>query len=1544
VRYSDVEEEEVIFLPDVLPISLVDNTELNYTAATVDSDGSFTEELSNLNFSSYSEMGLSEDTTVDVGDYLAFYTGTLSDASSADSVVYARVTGVTDNNGSVTVTFSATTVEEMQEVLDYYSENDVDGDELLDGIDIAVVEKEVEQQVLESGFAEDASAYLTALAVETDGFKKMVGDDFELESLSAKMDDGSSVNLNEISLMAVPSKLSIRNLKVKASIGTKLNKISGKGVRCAVAASFDVPVQTKDGDYIVISLSATFVEEVKISVNASGHPVWKKSIIPHITDYSMNANIDVYNFTGISFQAIVTSKQGGSFDISKEIQKLLSNSNSEQISAGVQNLFEIYSDMMDNDVDWIEIFKQNIVTSNVSVLFGIIQIRTTVDFVVSGEINMALGCNFEYKSGTRYCFWAKLRARKAGSNTIDLIDEVYSFQFYVMGSLGLRAGIKLEFAVGLLSVNLDSVGLTAEAGVYTRLYGYFYYNLESINKLKTSSKSGALLLDFGIYLEIAFKAQVLNGKYQYNPMLYKHEWPLLSVGSRYNVYDFAYDDPKNTIKMKDTVRYILPDDRFNMTCLDLRKGGISTKRYDANHFWTTFSNRNFRLLDGNIVMVNVPKGTRKMECDMTVTWRSTSLAFSSLPITRSFHLVWDNINDNGYTISYNSMGGSVVSSVTQRYETTVTAPIAPRKAGYTFSGWYSDEKLTTRYIFSTMPGENIVLYAKWTAKTDTSYQVEHYQQNVANDNYTLYETETLSGITDTPAKVTAKAYTGFTYSDTKETISAGIIEGEGSLVLKLYYDRNGYILNFKPQNGGDDIVTTMKYGADISAPALVKSGYSFYGWDTAVDATMPAANATYTAQWVINSYTIDFITNGGNDVDSITQAYGTTLFEPAKPTKEGYLFAGWYRDRSLTKHYSISTMPAENITLYAKWYSIPNTAYKVEYYQQNVLDEEYTLKGTENLLGTLGTTVTATAKIYEGFTFNNSASNTVSSGLLTADGNLTLKLYYDRNTYTITFDSNEGSNVEAMNQKYGTTVSAPENPTKSGYIFGGWLRNKALTEAYTFSTMPAENITLYAKWNLSTGTAYKVEHYQQNILDEEYTLKETENLTGKLGTTVTATAKTYEGFTFNSNASKTVSSGILTADGNLTLKLYYDRITYTEYKVEHYQQNVGSSGFSLVETETFTGITGSTVTAEAKKYEGFNFFEFEQDTVSSGILVAGENLTLKLYYRRNYCTINYVSVGQTELFSRVTMYNSIADRPQDPTRLNFIFEGWYIDSSFTTPYNFDTLVTEDITLIAKWKMDGTDAKYMLWIGGVQVTTDNMNSVTGSAITGTISYEPESSTLTLNNATITGYYGENDIYAIYDGQSDSSLTINVIGTNVINMPSDTSRMRQSGIYEYNSLTIGGDSTASLVITAGAADELSAGLAVKDTATIKGGVAVTATGGEIVATDSAIFSTGFWATGSTSTIIITDDSVLRMYGGNAETSIGYRNNYGYQSGVLSVSNGGKIIAAGNTKAMDGMIFVPAQVYTGQSLDGNDKTIFSGDMSGNWCDDIKYVEATN
>ncbi|MBR2847866.1 MAG: InlB B-repeat-containing protein [Clostridia bacterium] len=412
---------------------------------------------------------------------------------------------------------------------------------------------------------------------------------------------------------------------------------------------------------------------------------------------------------------------------------------------------------------------------------------------------------------------------------------------------------------------------------------------------------------------------------------------------------------------------------------------------------------------------------------------------------------------NQYTITFDTNGGSAVDSITQDYNTDVTAPADPTKIGYDFGGWLKDGDDFTFNSYK-MGAENFTLIAKWNPANGTAYMVNHHFQNVENDEYTV-EPETKHGYTDSDTAAESKSITGFTAG----VVTQKKIAPDGTTVIDIYYTRNVHTLTFKPENGEENIVSEVKFGAAITTPdAPAKTGYTFKGWGE-VAATMPDADVTYTAGWTINQYTITFNSNGGSAVPEITQDYNTAVVQPENPTKTGYDFGGWYEDAELTTAYVFSTMPAENITVYAKWNPANGIAYTVKHYHEDVSGDGYTLYETETLRGTTNAQTAAEAKNYPGFT-----AQTFEQTTILPDGSAVVEIKYDRNIYSVTLVTNGGTvrDGDITEYTYGVGAKLPTDVTRSGYRFGGWYDNEACkgTPVTEITATDIGDKTFYAKW------------------------------------------------------------------------------------------------------------------------------------------------------------------------------------------------------------------------------------------------------------------------------------------------------------------------------------------------------------------------------------------------------------------------------------------------------------------------------------------------
>ena len=516
-----------------------------------------------------------------------------------------------------------------------------------------------------------------------------------------------------------------------------------------------------------------------------------------------------------------------------------------------------------------------------------------------------------------------------------------------------------------------------------------------------------------------------------------------------------------------------------------------------------------------------------------------------------------------YKITLNTNGGTINSGEVSSYKLGEGAilPTNVTKTGYTFEGWYTNSNFSGSRVTSigiTETGDK-TYYAKWTANTYT-VTLNKNGGTINSGNITSY---TYGRGATLPTNVTKTGYTfGGWYTNSNFSGSRVTSIGATETGNKTYYAKwtaNTYTVTLNKNGGtinsGD--VTSYTYGIGVTLPTSVtKEGHTFGGWYnnssctgiavTSISST-ETGNKTYWAKWDIIGYTVTF-----KDADKVVKtqevSHGGAATAPVL-TKEGYVLR-W------DKEYTNIT---SDITVNAIWLKdtdkdgIPDIEdpetlvnYKVEHYKQNVTLNGYENPEIETKQGNLGTTVNASPKAYEGFTLVTTAE-TITSGIVTDDGSLTLKLYYNRNKYTVTLNSNGGT-INDQNYiteyVYGIGGNLPSNVTKEGYTFGGWYDNAELTGS-AISQITANDLndkTYYANWIANGNTAYKVLHYKQG--ENGYQLAQTENLTAVTGATATAVPKIYEGYIENTSHEERVVSGTVVADGSLELKLYYDILKY----------------------------------------------------------------------------------------------------------------------------------------------------------------------------------------------------------------------------------------------------------------------------------------------------------------------------------------------------------------------------------------------------------------
>lgn len=1277
--YVHADAKQVLFKPDVLPVSIdADTDEDPYNRSIKVAHGAM-----NYSDSRYAPLGLSELTTVDVGDFIAFYEGVLAANGSPQLISYGRITSITPDAEMDVITYTVATEEDIKHAFDVYQKQSINGDQLLSNEEIAKLEDQIKQQAIASGFVVKAADYLSALAMNT-------------KEVKAK-------------LVAAPtgaSKVKVENLTVVPSLGTTLKNIAGQtsGVSATLQIGADIVIRIHEESDLVIHMTGTFLQEISLNLSVNGATEWGEACVwvlcvPYPSDYRITANLDAYAYTGINIKAEMATVEhdklqdalddwlgeknagrlGKVLDIATEIQALINGVQDTEVDTAA--LKAQYKEMMENETDWVPLVKKKLFENSVRVVFGTIEINFTAEFVVSANVNLTIGADFNYTTAKRYSATVYVLGLRGTSDTVPLPgDGNYQFTFYVMGTIGLRAGILLELKAGIGSVKLNSIGISVEPGAYVNLWGYFYYQLKNVQGVRSSRSIGALIVEMGIYLESAVGAQLGDGLLSVSVPIYENTFPLYTIGEQKNVDDFAYSqDTSLSLNLAGSVTSIpVPEKLLTMSRFDLKTGDTDTKAYDRSRFDIQVDHPNFKYNSNTGKVEVVDKSIQVSEGNLVITWKGAPLSFTSHPLKRTIRLIWT-ARTGDYILQLDPRNGGATQLVAAPYNAaiSVTPPAYP---GYTFDGWYTAATGGTKMtIPSRMPAEDRTLYARWIANTNTPYTVQHYwiDPNTRTSTSPVY-TETKTGTTGAEIRITSDRYRNQGYTD--GTVSGELIKGDGSTVVKLYYYPTNRTMTFDlGYVGAPGTTVTEPFGKNIAAriPMPTRPGYTFAGWSPEVPGTMPNADTAYTANWTARA----------------------------------------------------------------------DTPYQVVYMLQNIGSDTYTVADTESYRGTTGATANLTAvtlKSYEGFAIDLSVPGTVQTAVITGDGTTVLKVYYKRiayamtldyngaadlttqtvnvpygattslylsppawlghtfagwspappatmpahnvtltaqwtlNSFTVSFESNGGSAVNAQTVGYGGMAAAPVAPTKNGYVFGGWHTDSGLTTAYDFTTaVVTADVTVYAKW-LHSYTVTFDSNGGSAVTSQ--TVNEGVRATAPV-------APTLEGYVFSgwySDIGLTIAYDFTTAVVTADLTLY---AKWTIAQKNSYTVSFNSNGGTAVADQTVEeGAVAMAPPAPTKLGHTFDgWYSDSALTIAYGFTApVTEGITLYANWKLNSYTVSFNSNGGSTVNSQPVNYGGTAAIPVAPTWAGYVFKGWHTDLAGTNAYDFAAAVTANLTLYAKW--------------------------------------------------------------------------------------------------------------------------------------------------------------------------------------------------------------------------------------------------------------------
>ena len=427
----------------------------------------------------------------------------------------------------------------------------------------------------------------------------------------------------------------------------------------------------------------------------------------------------------------------------------------------------------------------------------------------------------------------------------------------------------------------------------------------------------------------------------------------------------------------------------------------------------------------------------------------------------------------------------------------------PTKTGYTFKGYYTgtdgsgtqyvnENGLCVNNLYKARAADT-TLYAYWTANTSTKYTVETYTQNLADDNYTK-TSETKTGTTGADASVTPSAPTGFTYNASKSTTS-GTIAADGSLVLKVYYDRNSYTVTTNKGTGISAVsgAGTYKYGASVSINATVSDGYKWKNWTdyntkTAQNYTftMPASNVTYTASAEKISYTVTFDMQGATS--SIANKTLTWNEQYALPTPEKK-YTVTYDHNYAVSGTQVKTSDTAQAT-FLGWADEGSIVYNGTTWAYTDFDAPFYGKNSPDVVASsaFGNGIFNKYALLDHFVRHGQGEY--------ANGSISRKPAptgdeapgrYTGGAVVSNLSTTDGALVPLIAGWSDVSSVILPTPTRAGHTFAGWYSDSGLTTKVGDagdSYNPTANVTLYAKWTANSCTVTFVDEDGTTILKE----------------------------------------------------------------------------------------------------------------------------------------------------------------------------------------------------------------------------------------------------------------------------------------------------------------------------------------------------------------------------------------------------------------------------------------------------------------------------
>lgn len=662
---------------------------------------------------------------------------------------------------------------------------------------------------------------------------------------------------------------------------------------------------------------------------------------------------------------------------------------------------------------------------------------------------------------------------------------------------------------------------------------------------------------------------------------------------------------------------------------------------------------------------------------------------------------------------------------------TITLPTTePTREGYSFKGWSvevipaendadhldadgaddaADETLLKAGDTYTITAGGVIFTAQWEKKTftvkyylpdETGAWVEKKMDTVDSVDYATYSLWT-------PNAEDGYEFSGWYQKAADIGVKAKVEKLYMAKEWKLYgkFTPIEYTIQYVYNDGKATSTNPTTYTVESDTITLADAtgadwGKTFLEWHDENGQKITEIPTGSTGNRVITAYWnwpvhLHYLDKDNNEIDSAT-LYVSEL-EPGAcvlPTgeKTGYDFDGWYeakKDIGTASHKLNALSIAKKWELYGRYTAKTDVSYTVKYLREGdnkvlapekvVTDQTFDTEVTEQAADVVGYTPDAPSKTMildeynKVLTFSYSANTydyTVRHIKQLPDGSydeanaevetlsgkfealaavtakdygehyptndagtkqnikiekgLTIDVKYDLDEHTLTFETNGGSAINSVTVRHGNAVARPADPTKDKYTFIGWYADPEFTEEYDFATVLEADKTIYAKFELTS-----------------------------------------------------------TPIGDI----------YVRYDVLHIKQLPdGTYDLANAEVEHLSAKKDTTVTAVAKNYSAtHHFFNSKLGTLTGTAIqpymgVDGKPVytILSVYYDLDFHTLTFDTMGGSKIAPETVRHGLTVAKPKDPVNGGFLFDGWYTDKTYRTPYNFATPLTQDTTIYAKW--------------------------------------------------------------------------------------------------------------------------------------------------------------------------------------------------------------------------------------------------------------------